>query len=108
MSIYQSSWLSNNWWYLIPFAILIGTCIAVIWAVSDFQHKVSQVSDDLHKAIVEERKVWDGLDCDDKKHYLQGRDLSGNILFYVSQNEDFYREYMINCLPSELIEKIHN
>jgi len=48
-----------------------------------------------------ERLTWSSLNCDEKKSYLSdGKDLTASHLFYWNQNEQFYREYVVDCTDS--------
>jgi hypothetical protein len=45
-----------------------------------------------------ERQIWNKLDCNGKNEYLENKDLTSSTIFYDNQNEQFYREYVIDCM----------
>jgi hypothetical protein len=81
---------------------LVGMIVLIFGGLFFVMNNFSNEMDELHaeqerlQAI--ERQIWDKLDCNDKHEYLENKDLTSSTIFYDNQNEQFYREYVIDCM----------
>lgn len=59
----QESWLSQNWYILLPFIIAVISISVLVSGLIGFQNEMQKAREELQKTLAEERKHWDSLDC---------------------------------------------
>lgn len=104
LSSTEESWISG-----LPFVcalIAVGVIVAVGISIFSFTEEFKTNMKKIQTELQAEQDRWETLTCDEKRSYLSGKNLSGNRIFYTSNNEAFYREYVLDCLPPDIAREV--
>ena len=88
--------------FLIPMASLFCVVVLIVGGMSLFAYNMQERNSEQRKLVAENHEIqlniWNNLNCNGKYKYLDDKDLTSSTLFNNNQNEQFYREYVLDCL----------